>query len=58
MWLDKCLRSPVSEEPLTSNMVNAPKHCSKLDGSTFTIFIDPSENNSDLKSVSELYAKS
>ena len=27
MWLDKCLKSPVSEDPLTSNMVNGPKHC-------------------------------
>ena len=25
--LDKCLESPVSEEPLTSNMVNGPEHC-------------------------------
>ena len=25
-WLDKCLKSPVSEDPLTSNMVNGPKH--------------------------------
>ena len=26
-WLDKCLKSPVSEYPTKSNMVNAPKHC-------------------------------
>ena len=26
-WLDKCLKSPVSEDPLTSKMVNGPKHC-------------------------------
>ena len=26
--------------PLKSNMVNAPKHCGNLHGSTFTIFID------------------
>ena len=26
-WTDKCLKSPVSEDPLTSNMVNLPKHC-------------------------------
>ena len=24
--LGKCLKSPVSEDPLTSNMVNGPKH--------------------------------
>ena len=27
MWLDKCLESRVSEDPLTSNMVNGPKLC-------------------------------
>ena len=26
-WLDKCLKSPVSQDPLTSNIVNEPKHC-------------------------------
>ena len=26
-WLDKCLKSPVSEDPMKSNMVNGPKHC-------------------------------
>ena len=26
-WLDKCLTSLVAEDPLTSNMVNGPKHC-------------------------------
>ena len=26
-WSDKCLKSPVSEDPSTSNMVNVPKHC-------------------------------
>ena len=26
-WLDKCLKSPFSENPRTSNMVNVPKHC-------------------------------
>ena len=29
-WLDQCLKSPVSEDPTNSNMVNAPKHCSNL----------------------------
>ena len=29
-WLDQCLKSPVSEDPSKSNMVNAPKHCSNL----------------------------
>ena len=26
-WLDKCLKSPVSEDPSTSNMVNRTKCC-------------------------------
>ena len=29
-WLDQCLKSPVSEDPTKSNMVNAAKHCSNL----------------------------
>ena len=28
--LDQWLKSPVSEDPTKSNMVNAPKHCSNL----------------------------
>ena len=45
-WLDKCLKSPVLEDPLTSNMVNERKHCWNLKDSNFTIFIDPCEVNS------------
>ena len=26
-WLDQCLKSPVSEDPSKSKMVNAPKLC-------------------------------
>ena len=26
MWLDQCLKSPVSEDPSKSNMVNEPKY--------------------------------
>ena len=37
MWLDKCLKSPVLEDPSKSNMVNGPKHCSNLHDSTFII---------------------
>ena len=29
-WLDQSLKSPVSDDPTKSNMVNAPKHCSNL----------------------------
>ena len=44
-WLDKCLKSPVSEHPLTGNAVNGPKHLFSLNYSTFTIFIDHCEGN-------------
>ena len=56
-WLDKCLKSPFSEDSLTSNMVNGPKHCWSLNNSTFTIFIDPCESYSVWKSLSDWYAK-
>ena len=39
-WLDLCLESPVSEDPTKSNMVKAPKHCSNLKDTHFTIFLD------------------
>ena len=29
-WLDQCLKSPVSEDPTKSNMVNSSKICSNL----------------------------
>ena len=29
-WLDQSLKSPVSEDPTKSTMVNTPKHCSNL----------------------------
>ena len=38
-------------------MVSGPKHCSKLNDSTFTISIDPCEDTSGLKSLPEWYAK-
>ena len=44
-WLDQCLKSPVSEDPSKSNMVNAPKHCSNLKDTSFTIFINHWEGN-------------
>ena len=57
-WLDKCLKSPVSEDHSRSNMVNGPKHSKNLGNCTFTIFIDHCEVNSIWKSLSEWYAKS
>ena len=45
-------------DPLTSDMVNGPKHCCNLNDSTFTIFIDLCETDSGWKSLSGLYTKS
>ena len=56
-WLGKCLKSHVSENASTSNMVNGPKHFSNLNGNTLTIFIDHCEGNSIGKSLSEWYSK-
>ena len=39
-WLDKCLKSHVSEDPYTDNMENWSKQCSNLNDSTFTKFIN------------------
>ena len=50
-WLYQCLKSPFSEDPSKSNMVNAPKRCSNLKYSTFTIFIDHWEVNYPTKSL-------
>ena len=44
-WLDKYLKSPVSEEASTSNMVNVHKHCWNLQQITFIIFIDHCQVN-------------
>ena len=40
MWLDKSLKSPVSEDCLRSDMVNGLKDGSDQNESTFTVFID------------------
>ena len=46
MWLDKYQKSSPLEYPWTTNMVNAPKHCSNPKDGNFTIFIDYCEGNS------------
>ena len=51
-WLDKCLKSLVSEGPWKSNMVNGPKPCWSINDSTFTILIYHCERNSVGKSLS------
>ena len=48
-------KKPASEDNSTSNMVNVPKHCSKLNSSTFTIFFEICEGNPGSKSFSEWY---
>ena len=45
-WLHQCLKTLVSRDRSESNMANAPKHCWKFHGSTFTIFIDHCQCNS------------
>ena len=50
-WLDLCLERPVSEDPTKRNMVNAPKHCSNLRDTSFTILINHWEVNCLTKSL-------
>ena len=57
-WLDKCLKSSILDKPLTSNLVNGPKHCYTLDDSTFTMFIDHCESNCVGKSLFQCTANS
>ena len=56
-WLDQCLKSPISEDPTKSNMVNAPKHCSNLRDTSFTIFINHWEVTFLTKSLCWWYSK-
>ena len=58
MVLDKFLKSPLSEDAFTSNMVNAPKHCRSLHHSIFIIFIGHCQGNCVRKSLSYWHAKS
>ena len=43
--LDKCLKSGALRYLLTSNMVNAPEHCSNLNDGNFTRLIHYCEEN-------------
>ena len=38
-WLDKCVKSVVSEDRSISGMINGPKHSRRLKASTFIIII-------------------
>ena len=51
-WLDKCLKKPVSEDLLKSNMVVGAKHCWNVNHRTFGMFIDQWEGNWVGKSLS------
>ena len=44
-WLDKCLKSPASEDPSTSNMTDVPKLCWNLHHTILIIFTDPCKVN-------------
>ena len=57
-WLDKCLKSPVSEDPSTSNMADVPKHCWNLHHTIFIIFIDHCQVNWVGKNLSDWHAYS
>ena len=57
-WSDKGLKSPISENPSRSNMVNVTKHCRNLYHTTFMIFIDPCQVNWVGKRLSYWHANS
>ena len=44
IWLDKCLKSSVWDDPSTRNMVNGPKHLFNLITSSFALFVDHFED--------------
>ena len=50
-WLDQCLKSPISEYPPKSNMLNDPKHSPHLKDSPLTTFLDHWEVNCPTKSL-------
>ena len=50
--LDKCLKSPVLEDPSKSNVEDGPKHCWNFNDNSFTIYFDNCEGNSVGKSLS------
>ena len=57
-WSDKCLKSPASDDPSTSNMVNVEKRSWNQHRSTFSIFIDHWQVNWVAKTLSSIHAKS
>ena len=57
-WSDKCLKSPVLEDPSISNIVNMPKHCWNQHQRTFSILIDHCQVNWVGKNLSYWHVKS
>ena len=57
-WLDKCLKSPFSEDSYRRNLINVPKDCLNLYHSPFIIFTDQCQFNWVGKSLSYWHAKS
>ena len=53
-----CLKSHVSINPWTSNVLNGPKYCSKQNDRTFTIWIYSCDDNLGWKSLCEWNEKS
>ena len=41
-WLDKCLKSCVSQDPSTDDMANGSKNCCNVNYSIFIMFINHS----------------
>ena len=62
LWTPKnvamSLKTHISQDLSTSNMVNGSKHCLNLNNSTFTIFTDHRKDNWVGKSYSSSYAQS
>ena len=58
MWLNKCLKIPASQDRLTSNIINVPKHSWDPYHRPFIIFINHCQGNWFGKSLSYWHAKS
>ena len=58
IWLDKCLKSRVSEDSETKNMANGSKCFCNLNGSALTIVINNCEGSGIGKSLFQSYKNS
>ena len=57
-WLDQSLKSPVSEDGLTGNILNGPKYCLKFSAVTFIMFLHHSDGIGVGKCLPYWYLKS